>query len=94
MTKKKKMAFLAGAVAMGFIAYAGQCLNAATAERNKSDLTMENVEALSGGEGGSSNYNICYYETKVKVGYTCYDCGTCSKVYDEQGKGKYSKCFY
>lgn len=48
-----------------------------------------------GSSGGSgSNYNICYSRSKVKVGYTYYDCGSCKKVYDEQALGAYSKCFY
>lgn len=54
----------------------------------------ENVEALTAGEGGG-NYNICYSESKVLRGYTYYNCGDCpTKVYDEKGKGNYSKCFY
>lgn len=53
----------------------------------------ENVEALTNGEE-SGIYNICYSESKVKKGYTYYSCGDCKKVYDEKGKGSYSKCFY
>lgn len=55
------------------------------------DLLMQNVEALSDPE--PNNYNICYSESKVAKGYTYYDCGSCEKVYDEKGKGTYSKCF-
>lgn len=57
---------------------------------------MKNIEALASGEKTpSSQYNICYSESKVKVGYTYYNCGDCpTKVYDEQGKGRYTKCFY
>ncbi len=57
----------------------------------KEDFFMENVEALSQGE--SANYNICYSSSKVVIGYTYYDCGSCEKVYDEKGKGSASKCF-
>ena len=60
-------------------------------ESERDDLFLANVEALSQGE--SLNYNICYSSSKVVVGYTYYDCGSCEKVYDEKGKGKYSKCF-
>lgn len=56
-------------------------------------MLNENVEALTAGESGG-NYNICYSESKVVKGYTYYDCGNCQKVYDEKGKGNYSKCFY
>lgn len=60
-----------------------------------SALTMENIEALASGEsGGGTNYNICYLSSKVRTGYTYYDCGSCTKVYDEQGKGSQSKCFF
>ncbi len=39
-------------------------------------------------------YHICYSESRVKVGYTYYDCGSCpTKVYDEKGRGNVSKCF-
>ena len=55
-------------------------------------LLAENVEVLADGES-SGKYVICYSESKVRKGYTYYDCGTCQKVYDEQGKGPYSKCF-
>lgn len=54
----------------------------------------ENVEALTAGEG-NENYNICYSESKVAKGHTYHDCGDCpTKIYDEKGKGTYSKCFY
>ena len=61
---------------------------------NRSTLD-ENVEALA--DDGDTfipdlNYSICYSESKVLIGYTYYDCGTCKKVYDEKGKGRYSKC--
>jgi hypothetical protein len=35
---------------------------------------------------------VCYWESKVRTGYTYYDCGSCKKVYDEEGRGKASKC--
>lgn len=56
------------------------------------DLFSANVEALADEEIGG-NYKICYSESVVKVGYTYYDCGPCTKVYDEKGRGRYSKCF-
>ena len=31
-------------------------------------------------------------KSKVRTGYTYYDCGSCDRVYDEQGKGSTSKC--
>lgn len=57
------------------------------------NLLLANVEALTNGDDSSSNYSICYHKSKVKLGYTYYDCGSCTKVYDEQGKGSASKCF-
>ena len=57
-------------------------------------LVMQNVEALSEGDVSGSNYHICFHRSKVMVGRTYYDCGSCVKVYDEDGRGKYSKCFY
>ncbi|MGN0068990.1 MAG: hypothetical protein ACI350_04600, partial [Prevotella sp.] len=59
-------------------------------DENMFDL---NVEALADGEG-SGSYSICYSESRVTKGYTYIDCSTCQKVYDEKGKGDYSKCFY
>ena len=62
--------------------------------RPMNKLITVNVEALTDSEG-SSNYNICYSESVVKKGYTYYDCAKCNeKVYDEKGKGTYSKCYY
>ncbi len=65
----------------------------------KTDVALlmleENVEALTNGEEGSGNYNICYSESKVAKGRTYYNCGDCpNKIYDEKGIGSYSKCFY
>jgi len=65
----------------------------ASSNKTASNLFMQNVEALASGESGS-NYNICYSQSKVMVGRTYYDCGTCAKVYDEKGVGNPSKCFY
>lgn len=56
-------------------------------------FVFSNMEALADDDEGGKNYRICYHESVVKTGYTYYDCGTCSKVYDEKGKGSYSKCF-
>lgn len=68
---------------------------------NNDTLFYANLEALTnpeddGGsvEYGNGNYNICYSESRVRSGYTYYDCGSCTKIYDEQGRGIYSKCFY
>ncbi|HEY9542146.1 MULTISPECIES: hypothetical protein [Bacteroidales] len=80
-------------VAAGIVTYASyKTLEGKTAV---ADLMLdENVEALTDGEG-YGNYNICYSESKVAKGHTYYDCGNCLiKVYDEKGKGSYSKCFY
>ena len=55
-------------------------------------IIQANVEALANDES-SAGYVICYHESTVKVGKTYYDCGTCEKVYDETGTGKYTKCF-
>ena len=61
-------------------------------QNQKDDIVSANVEALS--EVENQNYSICYHESKVAVGYTYYDCGTCQKVYDEKGRKNYSKCFH
>ena len=61
----------------------------------KSDPLFEaNVKALMESETQpGKNYNLCYSESVVRLGYTYYDCGKCEKVYDEKGKGAMSKCF-
>ncbi len=64
-------------------------------QNQENDILSANVEALSNDEDDDTKgYSICYSESKVVVGYTYYDCGTCKKVYDEKGKGRYSKCFH
>ncbi len=45
------------------------------------------------GWGGSNSYTICYYSSRVKVGYTYYDCQKCTKETDEMGKRNPSKCY-
>ena len=85
---KKKLMIAVSAVlaaSAGIFAY----LNS---ESKADDLFSANVEALADEEIGG-NYKICYSESVVKVGYTYYDCGPCTKVYDEKGRGRYSKCF-
>lgn len=76
--------------------YASVRLSMARVDRHESNLTLENVEALTNDNENENNrkYHLCYYESKVKVGYTYYDCGSCSKVYNEKGKGAITKCFY
>lgn len=60
-----------------------------------SDLTLANVEAIASNESSGTNYNLCYSQSKVVKGRTYYDCGNCTKkIYDERGKGTYTKCFY
>ena len=91
---KKKI--ISSVFALALLATAGWGVNKSmNSDANLSDLALANVEALAGDESGGSNYNICYSESRVKVGYTYYDCGDCpNKVYDEKGRGTYSKCFY
>lgn len=60
----------------------------------KFNCLMENVEALADNDQSGSRYRICYNRSRVKTGYTYYDCGTCQKVYDEKGKDSESKFFY
>lgn len=85
MRKNGIVAIAAGMITLGVISVANLKTN--------SDLIFErNVEALANGESGS-NYVLCYHESRVRRGYTYYDCGTCQKVYDEKGQGHESKCF-
>lgn len=60
---------------------------------HENTILLENIEALAA-DTESSNYNLCYSQSKVAKGYTYYDCGSCKKVYDEKGKGTETKCFY
>ena len=77
----------------GLACLLGTLLYKTVPNNENSDMMMANVEALSDGESGQ-NYNICYFNSKVAIGYTYYDCGKCEKVYDERGRGQYSKCFH
>lgn len=63
-------------------------------EKSSVDLILDaNIEALTQTENSSQSYNICYSSSRVRIGYTYYDCGSCTKYYDEKGLGTYSKCF-
>lgn len=93
----KKVKVLAASVlfcAMGHIGYtAYEKMTVSEAEK----FMEVNVEALTRGESGAggTNYNICYSESVVRIGASYYDCGNClKKIYDEKGKGSYTKCFY
>lgn len=89
----KKIFSLGVCIAMGITAIVAYSLKTSSLSKN-SKLIMDNVEALSSGDVSSSNYRLCYSESKIAKGYTYYDCGKCEKVYDEKGKGTYTKCFY
>lgn len=54
-------------------------------------LLMNNIEVLASPEG-SGNTVDCYSESKVVVGRTYYDCGSCEKVRDEKGLGSKRTC--
>ncbi|HTO15417.1 MAG TPA: hypothetical protein VLZ83_06585 [Edaphocola sp.] len=90
---KKKVIF---AVATGLFALA-MVFNMNVLQSNSAgDVSLESITVMAqaGGESGGG-YNICYYESRVRTGYTYYNCSTCNtKIYDEKGKGSYSKCFY
>ena len=90
--KKKFFAPLIGAVVLGLSAYAGYRTYDAYNGVSESDLLLANAEALAS-DDESSSYRLCYWESRVKKGYSYYDCGSCEKVYDERGKGNISKCF-
>ena len=89
---QKKIICLFGVVA--FLVIGGVLLRGRVINKETYDLTTANIEALTSGEYGGNDYALCYYESVVKKGYTYYDCGGCKKVYDEKGRGTYSKCFY
>ena len=91
MMKKKIFMPLLGAVVLGMSAYAGYRTYDAYNGVSESDLLLANAEALADDE--SPKHRVCYWESKVRIGYTYYDCGSCDKIYDEQGKGSISKCF-
>lgn len=58
------------------------------------DLLSANVEALAREESGE-RYAICYYESRVRTGYSFIFCPECPKQkMDEKGKGTYTKCYY
>jgi len=92
---KTKNKVLIGVVAVAIASVAAVNVHFANkSESSLSALNMTNVEALAQGENGGGNYNLCYSESRVRRGYTYYDCGECKKVYDEQGRGSVSKCFF
>ena len=91
---KKKLIF-AGAVVL--MAAAAVTAYMANYRPDPFDLLNANIEALAQDEtdqGESGNQGIvCQSKSKVKPGCTYYDCGPCIKVYNEEGRGNYSKCF-
>ena len=90
---KKKILVLPCIAAVAIATFVGtKTLGTNASESNP--LLSRNVEALASASSESANSNptICYPESKVAKSHTYYDCRTCEKVYDEKGKGKYSKC--
>lgn len=87
---KKKIIF-AGATLL--LATAAVTMYSTSNKSSISDLLNANVEALARGESGE--YAICYYESKVAIGYSYIFCPDCpQKTMDEKGRGSYTKCFY
>lgn len=78
---------------VGAIGFAGAKTYEHSQENISKGLLLQNVEALSESEN-SGKYSICYYESVVRKARTYYDCVSCEKIYDEMGKGTYSKCSY
>ena len=92
---KKKLIF-AGAVVL--MAAAAVTAYMANYRPDPFDLLNANIEVLAQDEsldpGESGNQGIvCQFKSKVKPGCTYYDCGPCIKVYNEEDRGNYSKCF-
>ncbi|MBR1573496.1 MAG: hypothetical protein IJ652_01450 [Bacteroidales bacterium] len=79
-------------IALGLLVAASLFVGTQYVKSEENSLFNANVEALASAESGS-NYVICYSQSKVSIGHTYYDCGTCTKVYDEKGYGHYTKCF-
>lgn len=67
------------------------CVKGLNKQKNSDSLLENSVEALTNNEE-SGTWVVCYYESKLVVGYTYYDCGTCEKCYGEKGYKRYSKC--
>jgi hypothetical protein len=81
-------------IAVGAFAIA-MVFNISLAEQKKTNgISLENIVVMAQAQSEINHYHICYHTSKVRKGYTYYDCGSCSKVYDEKGKGDPSKCFY
>ena len=91
----KKIKILLAVAFIGILSYGICSAHGGMSSNETNQLLLENVEAIADDEIGGNNYNICYYESRVRRGYTYYNCSTCNtKTYDEKGKGSYSKCFY
>lgn len=64
-----------------------------TENTSRLDVSLADISVMAQADGESGDHVICYYESRVRVGHTYYDCGSCTKIYDEQGRGNYSKCW-
>lgn len=62
-------------------------------ESKTNAVSLNSIALMARASAEDGGYNICYYESKVRTGETYYDCGTCEKVYDEEGINRYTKCF-
>lgn len=65
-----------------------------TENTSMSNLSLTDISAKAHADPESGNEVYCYSESRVKIGYTYYDCGPCDKVYDEEGRGDRLKCIY
>lgn len=95
MQHKKLFALTMGIVAYAFISYACGRANANKAKAALSEVfvTLENVEALTRGEGGSSSRWRCWSSTKEDSG-DVWMCGNpCTIKEHASGKGSKSWCY-
>lgn len=86
--KKVLLSVLVCAVVVGSSVYAGS----QSLEVNDSNLLLENVEALAGGENASGNIVTCYSSSNAKKGSTYYDCGDCKRYFNSKGTGDKRDC--
>lgn len=86
---KQKLILAASVAIVAAAAFCG--ISSAVRISSNNSLFLANAEALMTSE--TQNYAICYSESVVRIGHTYYDCGSCQKIYDEKGRGSYSKCF-
>lgn len=87
---RKKVIIIAAIAICTFLGYFQ--VQKVQSKASLTDIELMNIEALAYGSETTGNTVDCYSESAHKRGATYYDCGDCSKQFNQKGVGSQRTC--